>query len=148
MRQRTAVRALGLFRAAVNQNLSRLSKQRSAGYVEGVDERLVRHLLLDDRFDDPSQPRGHVTRQRDGTTLKIRTPFPLLEAPVRGCERAFSRVVMRARRLSEFDKRWKKRSSLPLWVAGALSCALFICLSSATRMTVAEAHFAIAGAED
>jgi hypothetical protein len=67
------------------------------------------------------QPQGHVTRQRDGTTLKIRTPFPLLEAPVRGCERAFSRVVMRARRLSEFDKRWKRRSSLPLWVAGALS---------------------------
>jgi len=30
MRQRTAVRALGLFRAAVSQNLSRLSKQRSA----------------------------------------------------------------------------------------------------------------------
>ena len=63
------------------QELPRLGKQRSTCSSEGVGQRLLRELL-DDRFDDPSQPKGHVTRQRDGPTLNIHTTFPLLESPV------------------------------------------------------------------
>src|SRR5664279_2285746 len=52
------------------QELSYLGKQRLACSEEGVDQRLLREFL-DDRFDNPSQPQGHVTRQRDGPTLNI-----------------------------------------------------------------------------
>src|SRR5260370_22316078 len=48
---------------------------------ERVDQGLL-WQFLDDRFNDPSQPRGHVARQRDGTTLNEPTPFPLLKSPV------------------------------------------------------------------
>ncbi len=44
------------------QELFRLGMQRLTCILKSVNQRLLRELL-DDRFDDPSQPQWHVSRQ-------------------------------------------------------------------------------------
>jgi hypothetical protein len=55
----------GHFRSNLNageQELSPLGMQRLARSLKSVNQRLLRKVL-DDRFDKPSQPQGHVSRQ-------------------------------------------------------------------------------------
>jgi hypothetical protein len=61
-------------------NLSCPSAQGLACSFESIEERLLGELL-DDRFDDPSQPKWHVSRQRYGSALDDYTGITLLESP-------------------------------------------------------------------
>ena len=61
--------------------LFRLGTQRNARAFKGRDQRLFREFL-NNGFDNPSQPEGHITGQRNGTALDAYTSIPLLESPV------------------------------------------------------------------
>ena len=63
------------------EELSCPSMQRQACSLQRVDERLLGELS-DDRFNDPSQPKWHVTRQRYGSALDNNAAVTPLELPV------------------------------------------------------------------